>query len=233
MKKTKIFICFLLLAFNVKAQSNATLDKYIKDSVSVIEARIQAKLNKGARYMEGTLLETKTNHPNWEGTAVKLYDYQIKGTDLKAQVYLANADAHRLATWVISTCFLVTQKLEYKHTKLLINSMFNASGAQFPVQGTVYENMDGKDWKSYRFLDGVTVFVKVFKDITSINTSNITGAGKYARIISTTREEYRVLYPTVDTKGTNWLTVVREEYQKALKSDQNNLMIAWAKSRLK
>jgi hypothetical protein len=231
--KNFFFYCLLLFSWDANAQSDAILTKYLIDSLSVIEGRIQIKLNKGVRYMEGKLLDTKTNYPNWEGIVVKLYEYQIKNTTHKAQVYLANADATKLASWVISTCYYVTKELKYKHTKLLIDSMFMASGTQFPVQGTVFENMNGKGWKPYQFLDGVTVLVKDFKDINSVNINNLKGTGKYARIISTTREEYNTIYPSVNTKGFNWLNVVREEYQKALKSNTNNLMIAWAKSRLK
>lgn len=109
-------------------------------------------------------------------------------------------------------------------------SIKNASGGQFPVKGIVYENMDGKGFKAYSFLDGVTVFLQTPGEITKENLSRV---GKYARIISTTREEYNQRFSNVKTDGLAWLDVVRTEYPKALKSDTNNLMIAWAVGKLK
>jgi hypothetical protein len=41
------------------------------------------------------------------------------------------------------------------------------------------------------------------------------------------------MFPNVNTIGTNWLKVLRLEYQTALSLDTNQLMMAWAKSRIK
>ena len=84
------------------------------------------------------------------------------------------------------------------------------------------------------FKDGVTVFLlqNTSDNLFLITNNNIRRTGKYARIISTTREEYNVLFPDRNTEGKEWLNVVREEYKAALISDTNHLMIAWAKGKI-
>lgn len=151
------------------------------------------------------------------------------------KVYMANADSKKLATWIITTCLIVTNKLEKQNTDFLINSIKKASEGQFPVKGIVYENMDGKGYFPYKFKDGVTVFLRQNSDsdFSLINDGNIRSTGKYARIISTTRENYNSLFKEKKTEGLKWLEVVRKEYQLALKSDVNQLMVAWAKGKLR
>lgn len=95
--------------------------------------------------------------------------------------------------------------------------------------------MDGKGYFPYKFKDGVTVFLRQNSDsdFSLINDGNIRSTGKYARIISTTRENYNSLFKEKKTEGLKWLEVVRKEYQLALKSDVNQLMVAWAKGKLR
>ncbi|MFA6894667.1 MAG: hypothetical protein WCQ46_02785 [Bacteroidales bacterium] len=109
-----------------------------------------------------------------------------------------------------------------------------ASGGQFPVLGMVYEDMYGTGPKCYLFKDGVTVYLEDgnIKELSEINDSSIIRVGKYARIISTNREEYISMFGAADLEGKKWLKVVRDEYKKALLSDRNNLMLAKAKSLL-
>lgn len=94
--------------------------------------------------------------------------------------------------------------------------------------------MDGKGYYPYVFKDGVTVYLEqnTTDDLSLITNKNIRKTGKYARIISTTREEYNAQFPNKNTDGMEWLNVVREEYKSALNSDTNNLMIAWAKGKI-
>ena len=86
----------------------------------------------------------------------------------------------------------------------------------------------------YYFKDGVTVFLqdKSIDNLWVINDSNIIRVGKYARIISTTREQYILMFGYSNLAGMEWLKVVKEEYKKALSSDRNNLIIAWANGKL-
>lgn len=229
-------IILLLVAFNIVfttyAQDNAVLEQYLKDSLEVISHRVEKQIIK-ARYMEQQLVSTTDTLKGWEGVNVSLYKYSVKdkakGT-LTAYVYMLNPDARKLASWVITTCVGTTDKLEKKNTDLIIDPVRSASGGQFPVLGTVYENMDGKGFKAYYFKDGVSVFLKNGNqsDIRQINDNNIKGTGKFARIISTTREQYKAGNANINLEGINWLNTVRETYKEAMKSDINKLFIAWA-----
>jgi hypothetical protein len=155
------------------------------------------------------------------------------------KVFMLNATSEQIAKWIISACITVTGSINKRHTDLIIRTIQEQSGGQFPVKGIVYED-HGKP--PYLFKDGVTVFLKKnIKDLLSkkgIDTmaalidSNIM-SGKFGRIISTTREEYKLNGGKENTNGLNWLKVVRTEYQKAIGSDNNNLITAWARQHLK
>lgn len=230
MKNLKIIVVLLLINANCIAQTGG-LHKLLTDSLNVIQTRI-AKVLKPARYMEGKLITQTTDFDGWKGINISLYEYSVDKGTKTGRVYMANADAIQLAKWVISTCYELTENLTKKNTDFLIKSFIGASGGQFPVQGVVYENMDGKGYKAYYFLNGVTVFLNNRTITNLFDANNITGAGQYARIISTTREQYNAKFPEVNTQGMIWLEVVKAEYQAALKSDKNNLMIAWASGKL-
>jgi hypothetical protein len=62
--------------------------------------------------------------------------------------------------------------------------------------------------------------------------------GQYARIASTTLEDYKDAggkedVGTKDDRKQKWLDVVRELYKKAWNSDKNELFIMWAKNHWK
>ena len=214
-------------------QSNALQSKYLSDSLETIQKRVE-KLIIPTRYMAQKLISETDTISGWENVNVSLYQYAIDSGKIIGHVYMANADAKKMAAWIITTCFSLTKKLEKNNTDFLIKSIRNASGGQFPVKGIVYENMDGKGYYPYIFKDGVTVFLlqNTSDDLSLITNTNIRRTGKYARIISTTREEYNALFPDKNTEGMEWLNIVREEYKAALMSDTNNLMIAWAKGEI-
>ena len=61
--------------------------------------------------------------------------------------------------------------------------------------------------------------------------------GKYARIISTTPQQYVAAggkEPVLDGDAVtqHWLDVVRTMYKRAMKSDRNELMEIWAEANL-
>jgi endoglucanase len=236
MKTVMLTLAFLNIVLTSFAQEHEVLDKYLEDSLTVITQRVEKKIIK-ARYMEQQLVRTTDTLKGWEGVKVSLYRYKVKdkvkGT-LEAEVYMLNPDAKKLAAWVISTCVITTGKLDKKNTDTIIQSVRSASGGQFPVLGIVYEDMDGKGFKPYFFKDGVTVFLKKSDviDISQINDDNIKGTGKYARIISTTREEYIRKYGAANLEGTLWLAVVQQAYKAAMNANTNTLFIAWANGKL-
>ena len=234
----KIVTCVVLFIVSLNTvclgQNNDLQNEYLKDSLETIQKRVEKSIIP-TRYMEKKLISETDTISGWKNIEVSLYEYPVDNGNKVGKVYMANADAKKLATWIITTCYILTKKLDKKNTDFLINSIKNASGGQFPVKGIVYENMDGKGYQPYVFKDGVTVFLKrnTDSDLSLITNSNIRKTGKYARIISTTREDYNAIFPNKNTDKIEWLNVVREEYKSALNSEINNLMIAWAKGKLK
>lgn len=236
-----VTIIFAILCFGniysqtVENKSNmeAGISKYLADSLDVIAARVE-KLVIPARYMEQTFISKTDTLSGWEGIEVSLYNYKVHGTDIIAKVYLADADSRKIASWIVTTCVSLTGKLSKTNSDKLIKDIRFASGGQFPVLGMVYEDMYGTGQKCYLFKDGVTVYLADvnIKDLSEINDSTIIRVGKYARIISTNREEYISMFGVSDLEGKKWLKVVRDEYKKALLSDRNNLMLAKAKGLL-
>lgn len=228
-----IFICILVNTISL-AQNKDLKNKFLTDSISVIQKRIEKSIIR-SRYMEQRFIFITDTIKGWEGIKVSLYEYSVDNGKKIARVYMLNADAKMLATWVITTCYSITKKLDKKNTDFLITSIRNASGGQFPVKGIVYENMDGKGYYPYVFKDGVTVFLikNTTEDLSLITNDNIKKTGKFARIISTTREQFNAEFPNIKTNGKEWLNVVRDEYKLAFASDVNNLMIACAREKLK
>ena len=228
-----LLICFLSITV-CRGQSNNSQNTYLIDSLEIIQKRVEKEILP-TRYMAQKLVAETDTIRGWENVNVNLYEYSVGNGSITGRVYMANADAEKLAKWIITTSYSITKKLDKKNTDFLINSIRNASGGQFPVKGIVYEDMDGNGYYPYIFKDGVTVFLKekTENDLSLISDNNIQRTGKYARIISTTREEYNARFPNKNTAGMEWLTVVREEYISALASDTNNLMIAWAADKIK
>ncbi|MBO9730263.1 MAG: hypothetical protein J7623_16605 [Chitinophaga sp.] len=236
MKKMIAVLALLSTVLMAYSQDSVVLNSYLKDSLDIISRRVEKQIIK-TRYMEQELVSTTDTLTGWEGVTVALYKYVVKDKvkgPLTAYVYMLNADAKRLASWIISTCVLTTGKLEKKHTDFIIAAVRSASGGQFPVLGIVYEDMDGTGFKPYFFKDGVTVFLKKNDviDISQINEGNMKGAGKFARVISTTREEYTAKYPATHPEGANWLAVVSAAYKEAMNSNINTLFVAWANGKL-
>ncbi len=233
--KRVILIIFAVFSFgNIQAQKLADktdtetqISRFMTDSLEVIAGRVEKQIIP-TRYMEQELIGKTDTLKGWEGIEVSLYHYKVHGTDIIARVYLADADSRKIASWIISTCVIVTGKLSKSDSDKLIKDIRFASGGQFPVLGMVYEDMYGTGQKCYLFKDGVTVYLADgnIRELSEINDNTIVRVGKYARIISTTREEYINAFGAADLEGKKWLEVVKNEYKKALLSNRNNLMIA-------
>jgi len=237
---TIVFAISILCFENISAQTartvvgkpnmEAEISKYMTDSLEIIAGRVEKQVIP-SRYMEQTFICKTDTLKGWEGIEVSLYNYKVHGTDIIAKVYLADAGSKKIASWIITTCVSLTGKLSKTNSDKLIKDIRFASGGQFPVLGMVYEDMYGTGQKCYLFKDGVTVYLADvnIKELSEINDSTIIRVGKYARIISTTREEYISMFGESDLEGLKWLKVVKDEYKKALFSDRNNLMLAKAK----
>lgn len=209
-------------------------DPLYKTAVNIFQQHLHS------RYMEQGQ-GTSTSFPGWEQFPLKEYKYNIDQVG-SARVILLDADPERLAKWVVTAVRVVDkEKATEEAVKALCKHINSQSNAQFPVAGIVYENM-GDGWKPYAFRDGVTVKLEgintgtataikkeeidaaVFKDTKVLN------AKVFARIASTTREQFKAYDKDAEVGGLEWLNVVRKEYQAAWNSDENRLITAKYKS---
>ncbi len=246
---------------------NKELNEFIKNSADFKTLVSKCETGLKSQYMVGTLIEETTNYPNYEGFPVKLYEYYTSadsqtGAKKKGRVYLLNPSAEKLATWIASAVWIAKGKLDMDIMTKTLNNIIGQSGAQFPVCGIVYEDM-GSTTKPgqhpYLFKDGVTVYAadqskwatenskfpsnmsctdeQLEYDTHITNDQLKTYTGTYARICSTTRENYianggKVDVGTSDSSATKkviWLDVVRDLYKKAWNSNENELITAWVK----
>jgi endoglucanase len=220
-----------------------------------------------ARYMEGRLICEDDAYPNYEGLPVKLFEYStpadvVTGERKTGRVYMLNPSAEQLASWVATGVWKATGSLSKDLLNKTLKFITWQSGAQFPVCGIVYEDMYGTGQYPYLFKDGVTVYSadtsswatespdhkgnfsasesQLYYDC-HVTVSQLKGyTGRYARISSTTRENYNAnggsenvgLSDTPETRSVKWLDVVRELYKKAWTSSENELITAWCKANL-
>ena len=236
----------------------ASLPKpFVKDSFPLLVERCRKVLS--AAYMTQKQISEHKDIPAWEGYPVKLYEYYTgkdikKGVPKRGLVYLLNPTPEKLATWIATTCWEIKHSTDTIYLYKLAKFIQWQSGAQFPVQGVVYEDMYTKGcYEPYLFKDGVTVYAadstKIPADkhctdeqlefyLHMTNADLKSNTGRYARICSTNRTQYYNNGGKIDVgdndtnRSQDWLDVVRQLYQKAWNSDRNELMIAWAKDQL-
>ena len=201
------------------------------------------------RYMERA--PQPVTVPGWEGLPTVKYTYPVRDRATQAtktaSVIMLNPDAHQLARWIVTACCETKGCVDEAVTRKLADHIIAQSGAQFPVRGIVYEDILPANGihEGYCFMDGVTVKLKGVEHRsekqpspeqmkTALNAvmADVTWVGQYARIQSTTREEYRKAGGQENVEGTAWLDSNRKLYQAAWKSARNELMIAWAKAHL-
>lgn len=256
MKKFLYFFLITAFSYTIKAQTNEIPVQYLKDSMPVLIQKAKRVLSHA--YMVQNLLTTTDTLPGWEGFPVKLYEYQT-GNDLytgkpkTGKVYLLNPSPEKLAMWVATACWEVKHSLDQEYTNALLKWIDGQSNSQFPVKGVVYEDQYTKNFQEpYAFKDGVTVYIKdstmwpgdktctpeqleFYLHISNNDLKEQTG--KYARISSTRREDYKSAGGKEDVGDANdrkqkWMEVVRDNYKKAWSSDKNELIIMWAKNHL-
>lgn len=225
------------------------------------------KLLGTSQYMAGTLLKVDYAYPGYEGYPVKLYEYytapDVKtGEKKRGLVYMLNPSPEKLAKWVAYAVWRAKGSLDLPLMQKLLKFIQWQSGAQFPVCGIVYEDMYGTGQYPYLFKDGVTVYAadrskwatespqhpdnysctdeQLEYDIRVTNADLQPYTGTYARISSTTREQYAAnggpssvgKSEPRDARVQDWLSVVRTLYKAAWDSDENTLITAWAKANL-
>jgi len=237
------------------------LGNYLRDSLDVFTSRCEKVLN--AAYMAQKQLGTNDSLPGWEGFPVGLYEYYTgkdseAGCRKKGLVYMLNPDARKLAKWIIHAVYDATGKVRYEDLEKTRLRIMYQSGAQFPVSGVVYEDMEGDGtYYPYLFKDGLTVYLadeeqwkspqnhpseeqlQFYLRMTYDDLKPYTGT--YARICSTTRTMYYQAGgqedvghdETREQRSKAYLATVAKLYQQAWKSDRNFLIYAWCLSALK
>ena len=255
--KVACLLCTIVFYSSIcRAQSDGLPAGYMRDSFPALVQKAKDLLDHS--YMAQKLLGVTDTLPGWEGFPVRLYEYHTTpdlytGKPKTARVYLLNPTPDMLAMWIVTTCWETKKSLDYRYTSTVFERIKNQSGAQFPVKGLVYEDQYTKDFQEpYMFKDGVTVYIadstywpsdktctleQIEYYLRASNRELKPQTGKYARIISTIREDYRSWggkeeVGDADDRKIKWLEVVRELYKKAFRSNRNELMIIWAKSRL-
>ena len=256
MRNIPVLLLMVTFSVTANAQTPKIPDAYFRDDFGSLVQK--AKIVLSHAYMVQQLLYETDTIAGWEGFPVKLYEYQT-GNDLytgrpkTGKVYLLNPSPEKLATWVANACWVTKQSVDTVYTYKLLKWIDGQSNAQFPVKGVVYEDQYTRDFQEpYVFKDGVTVYIKdstmwpkgktctpeqldFYLRITNEDLKPQTG--QYARISSTTREDYKAGGGTEDIgskadRKQKWLEVVRELYKKAWHSDHNELIEMWAKRHL-
>lgn len=226
-----------------KLHDHAAYSELPPDAIARVRAYFEDHLD--ARYMEKNC--EPATYPGWD-TRFPLIQcgYSVKGkkdnSTKTARVIMLNPSPDQLAHWAVFTCIDVTGAAAKKCTGKLSRHIIGQSGAQFPLAGIVFEDIlpaDGK-FEVFAFRNGVTVRVKGVNHLgTSQPTDDeinqsingvVLSSGKYARIQSTTRQQYLANGGTREVAGLAWLDVSRDLYQGAWGKDRNELMIAWAKA---
>jgi hypothetical protein len=186
----------------------------------------------------------------YEGFPTTLFRYTMtdgNGTKKVGTVVMMNPSRRQLARWIVQAVIDAKGSYNFANAKTLALYTQAASGFQFPVRGVHWEDMSGNGVHvAYPFRDGVTVQMARFgasyptrvltsADLDYIITapeSEVTLTATYARIQSTTRQEYINAGGTDATAGHAWRTAVRNAYKAAWGNDRNLLMTAKAKSLL-
>jgi hypothetical protein len=244
-----VFICapIWVMFLTARAEDTAPLTQS-SPLIENLAAELAPRLAQ-ARYMEVSPKPVVV--PGWEGFPTMQCTYSVHdkalNTEKTAAVILLDPDARRLARWMVNACIAVKGSATTNDLKKLADFIIWQSGGQFPVRGIVYEDIlpaNGIN-EIYCFRDGVTVKIdgvdhrsekqptaaQTEKSLTAV-LKEVTWVGRYARIQSTTREQYKAAGGREDVEGTNWLEVSRKLYQKAWNSETNELMTAWVKANL-
>lgn len=199
---------------------------------------------RNSRYMEQNCVAA--SYPGWENLPLKECTYSVKGANdpvkKTARVIMLNAEPNQLARWVVATCIEVVGNASNKCTKAIGSQIISQSGAQFPIAGIVFEDIlpeNGK-FEVFAFRNGVTVRVN---GVTHIGTAQPSAAEiekslhgevastlRFARIQSTTREQYLANGGTRNVIGNAWNEVNRDLYKAAWGQNRNEMMIAWARA---
>jgi hypothetical protein len=202
--------------------------------------------------------------PGWEkvqnDSRLREFSYRVDDEAVETgkkegRVILFDAEPARLAAWIANAVVESSQDqrtYSWERAHKLANLIAGQSGAQFPVVGLVWEDMEGTGHpKAYGFLDGLTVLgsPSSFYEGGSRTTSKVgeeglkqglmlrwgknAKAGLYARIASTERDQVKALYqkkgvPCPSIEGNDYAIYTRTTFIAAMGSTRNELLVAAA-----
>ena len=213
------------------------------DPTAAIAARIAARYGHPGRC-------EPTTRAGWEGFPLLHCRYGFR--ELTAEVVVVDTGPERIARWIVGTCRELAAPHLADCAERLRQHVERVSFYSFPVAGIVLEDLypDVPGVEGYAFRDGVTVRVEGYENGRSAQPTRaevdaaldgpVRDAMRYARLQSTSREDYRAGGGAEDV-GTSaagarkvaWLDVVRTLYQAAWGSEHNELMVAWARAHRK
>lgn len=224
-----IFATFALPVQAYDAQNDAVL-------IAKSEQRYKSKIASG-QYMKQNC--SAMTLASWHGVPLLRCRYSELGA--RAEVTLALPDSKRLARWTVTACRdagAIDMDACNRHVERRI---WSASNAQFPVRGYVIEPksvLGGNSNEPYCFLfrNGVTVRTAFVSSRPphngtctprSAENDTITRAFSFARIASTSREEFARApgAPTAASlTGVVFPDAVRGEFRTAWSSNRNRLI---------
>jgi hypothetical protein len=228
------------LAVRVRNAPSTTLPA---DDLARVTAYFEAR--RGARYLEGEC--QPTTYTGWTGVPLRLCRYRVSdrysGGYRTGEVIVANPEPAQLARWVVQAAMERRGRVLRADTDALCANIMGQSGAQFPVAGIVYEDMDGTGQRIYPFRNGVTVRVEGLPYATREQPTSAqmalyrTGAlayiGRFGRIAGTLPEHWTALTgERVAADRSNWPEIVGRAHREAWGNDRNALMVAWARANL-
>jgi hypothetical protein len=212
--------------------------------IAAVSAKVKARYDKGSKYMEGRDLGP-VDVPEWKGYPTHQWGYtqtDRNGTKRPATVIMLNPSAEQLARWVVRASYDLQRKYDPVFCDALLKHVFLCSGGQFVVRGICLEDMDGDGiHTAYPFRDGVTVKLNGIpgypnRPLTTTESNialnapltAVTQFAKRARLQSTQPAEWAAFTGTQPVEDAAWLSVVREEYQRAWNADSNRMLTATA-----
>jgi hypothetical protein len=247
-----------------KTASAVTVEK-VRTEAAYASLLARCRALSGAGYMRHNAQPAVTAlPPGWEAVAKdpRLHEYHypmadagVEGGKKEGWVILYDAEPERLAAWMANAVIETSpdqQTYSERRALALAKWIAEQSGAQFPVVGLVWEDMEGTGHpKAYGFLDGITVLgapaafydhgnrttakleEEALKQGLSVRWEGPAKAGMYARIASTRREQVSALYQKMGkeppvTKGNKFAGYVRKSYLEAMGSMRNELLVATA-----
>ncbi|HEX3142463.1 MAG TPA: hypothetical protein VHQ64_00700 [Pyrinomonadaceae bacterium] len=220
----------------------------------VVQAQTQAELIARARARFQQMLPQLpcdapvNDFPNWENLPVTKCSYTDVG--VTTRTYMLNPSADQLARWAVTACQDAHAHSMNACVSWLARQIREASsGGIFPVAGYIVEPASsggghGNAATCYLFRDGLTIRTATWHTQPAVNgkcgpddenQKPATRAFRYARIASTTREDYKAAggtepVGTTENLDVGWLKVVRTLYKEAWTNDRNQLLTAKARA---